>query len=190
MKSRRGRAIWGRAAIIAAVVCTGCSSHYDEAMRDVALSPERRLEARVTSMERSADRALRAISRAADVAQDRGQGSNREEARRARLANDAEAAAFEYSRQVLMVLDVLGDADTSPPPVSDPLRDSMRAAEASFAVAVGEIRSRVGQAADLPEREVAPGPAPGAGALAGSVAQARADVAALSRDARVVERGE
>lgn len=169
---------------IIVLTLAGCSSHYKTALRDVGLTSERRVAQRVTSMEKSAREALEEIGEATDAVRGAGQQrSTRAAAHRARLVNDAEAAVFEYSRHVLMVGDVLADAGTPAPAETAQLQASMRAAEESLVSAVGAVQGRLSEAVGQEVGDDLSAPPSGHDDLDRFVAQAEADVEAMSRDA-------
>lgn len=164
------------------VLLAGCASHYRAAMRELSLSPERRLAIRVDAMEQSAARALRAVENAAEASRTGLEPRPASAAaRRVRLVNEAEAAVFEYSRQILIVEDVLAQAHPASPGHLDPLRISMVAAEESLAAALDAIRARDGgQVASRDDR----GGVAGARSLSLCLARAETHVGAVARDAR------
>ncbi len=161
---------------IAVAASPGCSSNYDAALREIGQTPEQRLASHVASMEQSASRAVKTLEEAATSLKNNSTQTPALAAHRARLVNDADAAVFEYSRNVLIVTDALSAADTQPISGATPLQASMLAAKESLSAAMKSLRARASSSAE-------PGLVltPASGSLARNLEQARGDVAAISR---------
>lgn len=173
--------------IVGVVHPAGCSRHYDAALRDIALSPDQRLASRVAGMEESARGAIQALEAAARAVWASGRGGGGDvvpptPARRARLINDADAAVFEYSRRVLIVRDVSPGAGEKLAAYVEPLHASMTTAQESLVIAMSALRGR-GAAGSS---EAHPNPSFDPGALAAGLEQAKADVEAMSRQAKLI----
>ena len=92
------------------MIYSGCAGHYNAALHDLALSSQMRVAKRVEGMEGAARVALEGLEAAFESSSAGDGGLNAPDIR---LLGEAEARAFEYRRQVLVVEDVLPDAHTA-----------------------------------------------------------------------------
>ena len=148
----------------------------------MARPPDQRLASRATAMMESAERALRAIEEADLAVSAAGPNHGQLAARPARLVNDAEAAVFEYARQILIVEDLVPAASGSGSTPS-PLRASMRAAHGSLSAAMKSLRHRA-DGASRGSSDASAGDSSSSEAPDRWLEPARSDVAVVLREAK------
>lgn len=123
---RPGPALAASLAVLALLLALGCSGHYKRGLRDLAVAPDQRLADRVEDMVEAARRA-RAAAEAAAAALRGASEADELSARARRRVNEAEAEAFEFARQELIVLDLLPPGDEAAATLREAMRDTAAA---------------------------------------------------------------
>ena len=179
--SERIRGVRGIALVVAigaAIGCggSGCSSAYDAALRDMALSGDARLGVRVDEMVRCAEHAVRSLGEAAEwYGSHADRASSSSDVHFTVLLCDAEAGVFEFSRRVLSVEDVSGGVDPERTGAVAHLHASMGQSERSMGAALAALK---GLASGDPGASIE--------VVMRAVNAARADAEALRREARAI----